>query len=174
MNNKSLMLIVVAAFALLAGFFGGYWFASSDAPALDEHVAAAEPKPLYYRHPMDPEITSPVPAKGQMGMDYIPVYADEGESGPAGTVSIDPVVVQNIGVRTAVAEQRTLAREIHTVGRVDYDERRIARLHPKTQGWIENLRIGTTGEPDRQRRMRSCSASTRHSSFHRSRNICLR
>ena len=147
MNNKSLVLIAVAAFALLAGFLGGYWFGSPDTPVADQPIAAATPKPLYYRHPMDPEITSPVPAKGQMGMDYIPVFADEAESGPAGTVSIDPVTVQNIGVRTAVAEQRTLAREIHTVGRVDYDERRIARLHPKTQGWIEDLRIGTTGEP---------------------------
>jgi len=55
--------------------------------------------------------------------------------------------VQNIGVRTAMAKLTTFAREIHTVGRVDYDEQRIARLHPKTQGWIEDLRIGTTGEP---------------------------
>lgn len=34
-------------------------------------------KILLYRNPMDPRITSPVPAKDSMGMDYIPVYAEK-------------------------------------------------------------------------------------------------
>ena len=34
-------------------------------------------KILFYRNPMNPTITSPVPAKDEMGMDYVPVYADE-------------------------------------------------------------------------------------------------
>ena len=33
--------------------------------------------PLYYRNPMGAPDTSPVPKKDTMGMDYIPVYADE-------------------------------------------------------------------------------------------------
>ena len=101
---------------------------------------------LFYRNPMNPEITSPVPAKDHMGMDYVPVYADAEGAGPPGTVSIDPVTVQNIGVRTVTASRIDLARDINTVGRVVYDEQRIARLHPKIQGWIEKLRIGTTGQ----------------------------
>ncbi|TAM56998.1 MAG: efflux RND transporter periplasmic adaptor subunit [Acidobacteria bacterium] len=39
--------------------------------------APPERKVLFYRNPMDPKVTSPVPAKDQMGMDYVPVYADE-------------------------------------------------------------------------------------------------
>ena len=34
-------------------------------------------KILFYRHPMQPDISSPVPAKDEMGMDYIPVYEEE-------------------------------------------------------------------------------------------------
>ena len=34
---------------------------------------------LFYRNPMDPTITSPAPMKDSMGMDYVPVYADEAE-----------------------------------------------------------------------------------------------
>ncbi|MFI5165504.1 MAG: efflux RND transporter periplasmic adaptor subunit [Thermoanaerobaculales bacterium] len=34
-------------------------------------------KLLFYRNPMNPKITSPVPMKDEMGMDYVPVYADE-------------------------------------------------------------------------------------------------
>ncbi|HDZ77625.1 MAG TPA: HlyD family efflux transporter periplasmic adaptor subunit [Candidatus Omnitrophica bacterium] len=32
-------------------------------------------KIIYYRNPMDPSITSPVPMKDSMGMDFIPVYS---------------------------------------------------------------------------------------------------
>lgn len=114
----------------------------------------SEPAPheiLYYRNPMNSAVTSEVPAKDNMGMDYIPVYADGNKSDVAGSVEIDPVVVQNIGVRTAIAERRALSRTIKTVGRVDFNEERMARLHPKVDGWIEEIRIDKTGqhvEPD--------------------------
>ena len=39
-----------------------------------------ERKILYYRNPMGAPDTSPVPKKDSMGMDYIPVYADEQET----------------------------------------------------------------------------------------------
>ena len=114
-------------------------------------VFAEEPKgerkPLFYRNAMNPAITSPIPAKDEMGMDYVPVYADgDSADDPTGTVTIDPVTVQNIGVRTAKAETRTLSQTIRTLGRVDYDEERLSRLHPKTDGWIEELRVSRTGE----------------------------
>jgi len=150
MNNKLTPVILAIGLALVAGLGAGYWFATSQSVMPPAQEMQAERKPLYYRNPMNPEITSPVPAKDHMGMAYIPVYAEDDSTDPAGTVRIDPVTVQNIGVRTAIAESRTLAREIHTIGRVDYDEQRITRLHPKTQGWIENLRIGTTGEAIRR------------------------
>ena len=59
--------------------------------------------------------------------------------------TIDPVVVQNIGVRTAKVEQRSLARQINALGHVDFNEERLARLHPKTSGWIEHLQIEEIG-----------------------------
>lgn len=110
----------------------------------------AERKPLFYRHPMNPEITSPVPAKDDMGMDYIPVYADGDAGAVPGTVKIDPVTVQNIGVRMAAAEKRTLAREIRTLGRVDYDEAGLFRYFPKIEGWVERLYVNKTGDTVRQ------------------------
>lgn len=81
-------------------------------------------------------------------MDYIPVYTDEETSStePAGTVKIDPAIAQNIGVRTAKAERQTLSRTVRAVGRVAYDEERLARLHPKIEGWVEELFVDKTGE----------------------------
>lgn len=101
---------------------------------------------LFYRNPMNPSVTSPIPAKDSMGMDYIPVYAENESSKVAGTVKIDPVVVQNIGVRTAKAKQTTISRTIRAMGRVDFDEERMSRLHPKVEGWIEDVRVDKTGQ----------------------------
>ncbi|MEM8500810.1 MAG: efflux RND transporter periplasmic adaptor subunit [Pseudomonadota bacterium] len=113
----------------------------------DAEDANQERTVLFYRNPMNPTVTSPVPAKDSMGMDYVPVYADnEAGADVTGTVKIDPVVVQNIGVRTAVAEKRSLSRNIKTVGRVDFNETRMARLHPKVDGWIEEIRVDETGQ----------------------------
>ncbi len=145
--NKQI--IGIAAVALALGVGAGYLLSSKNPPASQQEVKTdKERKPLFYRNPMNPEITSPVPAKGSMGMDYIPVYADGDQFGdePAGTVRIDPVTVQNIGVRTALAVRKTLTREVQSVGRVDYDEERITRLHPKTEGWISKLFVDKTGE----------------------------
>ena len=107
-------------------------------------------KPLFYRNPMNSDITSPVPAKDNMGMDYVPVYAEnnmEMDMAPLGSVQIDPVTVQNMGVRTAIATSSVLSHKIRAMGRVAYDEERITRLHPKTDGWIEKLFVDKTGTP---------------------------
>ena len=115
-------------------------------------VYADEDKPkekevLFYRNPMNPAITSPVFMQDDMGMDYIAVYANDGGADePAGTVSIDPVTVQNIGVRTVLAEKRELSRVLNGLGRVDFNEERLSRLHPKTSGWVEQLMVDETGK----------------------------
>ena len=104
---------------------------------------------LFYRNPMDPTITSPVPAKDEMGMDYVPVFADEAErvTGQGTTVSIDPVVVQNMNVQTEVAERRDLKQEIRTVGYLEYDQERMVTVTTKYSGWVEKVYVNYVGEP---------------------------
>ncbi|MFQ5428481.1 MAG: efflux RND transporter periplasmic adaptor subunit [Thermodesulfobacteriota bacterium] len=103
-------------------------------------------KPLYYKAPMDPSFVSERPGKSPMGMDLIPVY--EGDDGGAepGTVKIDPVTMQNIGVRTARVRRKRLVKNIRTVGRVTYDEKKVYYLHTKIDGWIEKLYFDFTGQ----------------------------
>jgi len=69
--------------------------------------SSGERKIKYWVAPMDPTYIADEPGKSPMGMDLVPVYEDEvpGESASGG-VSIDPVVVQNMGVRIARAEHR--------------------------------------------------------------------
>ncbi|MBI4054506.1 MAG: efflux RND transporter periplasmic adaptor subunit [Elusimicrobia bacterium] len=97
-------------------------------PVCGTHVAeAAEVStgvPLYYRHPMRPEVTSPAPKKDEMGMDYVPVYSEEKSevpvSGQASTV-ISAERRQMIGMRSEAVERRDLAVTVRASGRVAYD-----------------------------------------------------
>ena len=106
---------------------------------------SGERRILFYRNPMNPAITSKVPMKDDMGMDYIPVYADEGGDDGA-TVTISPVVQNNLGVRTAPVQVGKLWRRIYTVGYVDFNENLITHIHLRTQGWIEKLLVKSEGE----------------------------
>jgi membrane fusion protein, copper/silver efflux system len=144
--NK-LSIVITAVVMLGVGLVSGYWFAggSGDAPAA---ASGASREPLFYRSPMNPSVTSPVPAVDAMGMDYVAVYADDdsNDKDAAGTVTVDPVVAQNIGVRTAVARRTSISRAIRAVARVDFNEESMARLHSKVEGWIEELRVDRTGD----------------------------
>jgi membrane fusion protein, copper/silver efflux system len=130
-------------------------------PVYDEPGAApastpAPPAPggdrkiLYYRNPMGLPDTSPVPKKDAMGMDYIPVYADEGGGAVPGTVKISPERIQMLGVRTEAASLRSMAHTVRAVGTVAADERRIGVVNPKFEGWIEQLHVSTTGQAVRR------------------------
>lgn len=107
-------------------------------------IADEQKEILYWVAPMDPNYQRDKPGKSPMGMDLVPVYADDNAQG--GTVSIKPEVVQNLGVRTVKAERTRLWRGIDTVGYVDYDESRVSHIHLRTEGWIENLAVKSEGE----------------------------
>jgi Cu(I)/Ag(I) efflux system membrane fusion protein len=142
MNRTILILIAVGA-ALLAGWLVGRWSAP-----VAEHATAAggDREILYWVAPMDPNYRRDEPGKSPMGMDLVPVYADEAASRP-GVVSIDPTMVANLGVRTAVAERGSLPRRIETVGYVGYDENTLEHVHSRVDGWIENLAATAAGDP---------------------------
>ena len=48
-------------------------------------------------------------------------------------------------MRFGTVERRSLDKIIRTVGRIDYDERRIGIVSPKISGWIETLYVDFTG-----------------------------
>jgi membrane fusion protein, copper/silver efflux system len=114
-----------------------------------ERPAGGERQILFYRNPMDPTITSPEPMKDSMGMDYVPVYADQAAAaaGQGAVVTINPAVVQNMNVVTAPVERRDLTREIRTVGYLDYDQQKMVSVTTKYSGFIEKVYVNYIGEP---------------------------
>lgn len=61
------------------------------------------------------------------------------------TVEIPTEKQQLMGVKTTEVAVRPLEKIIRTVGRVEYDEKRLATVNTKFEGWIEKLYVDYTG-----------------------------
>jgi Cu(I)/Ag(I) efflux system membrane fusion protein len=146
--KKILVLIGSVVLAIIAGFLAGRSTVPDDR-SIPSGAGPADREILYWVAPMDPNFRRDEPGQSPMGMDLVPVYADEVDAVP-GTVTIDPAVVNNLGVRTALAEEGSLSQRIETVGYVSYDEETLQHVHTRVDGWIEKLAVTATGDPVKQ------------------------
>lgn len=142
--NKNIAIVIFAAVAIFIGILiGRTMTAPTDTGGADGQSANREV--LYWVAPMDANYRRDEAGKSPMGMDLVPVYAGDVDSKP-GTVKIDPAVVNNLGVRTAMAERSPLSRRIETVGYIGYDEDTLIHVHTRVEGWIESLATKSTGD----------------------------
>lgn len=136
MNKKNIMIVggffLFVAAALFIGFSGrADWIFKQKA---QEPAKQAAPSG-HQGHGGGPPPVSPAasPPSGN------------GETTAAPTIEIPEAGQRFIGVKTTVAEEKNLTRDIRTVGRVEYDERRIVTVNTRIEGWLENLRVNYTG-----------------------------
>jgi Cu(I)/Ag(I) efflux system membrane fusion protein len=83
-------------------------------------------------------------------MDFIPVYEDEAGRGASGIPGRAVVTLSAerrglLGVRTEAVRETSIGRTIRTVGSVATDERRLAHVHTKFDGFVERLYVDFTG-----------------------------
>ena len=100
---------------------------------------------LYWVAPMDANYRRDEPGKSPMGMDLVPVYADDSQT-EDGVVKISPTVENNLGVRVRPVEFGILDRTINTVGYVSFDEEKIFHVHTRVEGWVERLHVKSVGQ----------------------------
>ena len=126
-----------------SGMAGEHGAHAGDAMA-GEGEGAGDREILYWRAPMDPNYTSDRPGRSPMGMDLVPVYADE----PAadGEIRVSRSFLQNFAVRTAMVDRGTLPVSIRTVGILAHNEERVVSVQTKYEGWIERARVNNVGE----------------------------
>ncbi len=148
---KRLHGLLLLATGLAAGAAGAYWSVHQPSPvaaqAADKPTATDQSDQrtiLYYRNPMGLPDTSSVRKKDPMGMDYIPVYADERDE--PGTVKVSLDKVQRSGVRTEKVEARQIVRDVRAVGRIEHDEALVTIVTLRTDGFIEELYVNKTGQ----------------------------
>ncbi|HAS6343483.1 TPA: efflux RND transporter periplasmic adaptor subunit [Vibrio vulnificus] len=146
---KSLQIATVALLIGAAlGFTANQYFNGHDMSAMAATDNKASHEPLYWVAPMDPNYKRDKPGKSPMGMDLIPVYADDlaGANDKPGTVKIDPSVENNLGVKTAAVELAKLSPRIETVGYIAFDESKLWQTNVRVSGWVEKLYINAVGE----------------------------
>jgi len=112
------------------------------------HSSSAERKILYWYDPMHPQYKTDKPGTApDCGMDLVPKYADEQTANMAsGAVMISAAKQQLIGVRTIEAKREILVREVRTTAQITADETKIAHVHVKINGFIEQVFVDYIGQ----------------------------
>lgn len=135
---------------LLLGLVGSaIWMFSRDAgqPEGSQHEVdhhAQHEGVAYYTCSMHPSVQQPSPGKCPIcGMDLTPVKQEDLDSG---TIVVDEVRRQQIGVRTAAVERRNVSRQIRAVGQVKVDETRLSDVNLRMSGWVHRLHVEETGQ----------------------------
>src|SRR5258706_13616139 len=106
-------------------------------------------KVLYWHDPMVPGQKFDKPGKSPfMDMQLVPVYADG--DGDQGNVTINSRVQQNLGVRTAEVTKGSLASSVEAVGSVAYNERDVALVQARSNGFVEKLFVRPLLDPVRK------------------------
>ena len=143
MKNKVALLAAVSLVSFAAGWTARRGYVP---PARTRGI-------LYWRDPMHPAYRSDQPGVApDCGMPLEPVYDDAPPANrpPSGTLSVDPVQQQLIGVRMITAERSGGRRMVRCVGRVAAEEGRVYRVSPGVDGWIRRVEGGATGSAVRR------------------------
>src|SRR5437867_8499801 len=168
MKNKSLILALIVVVVMGAGGYGLYRLGMNHAmrtSGVTSDAAAAAPgatdaqkpgdvdsatgkKVLYWHDPMVPGKKFDKPGKSPfMDMQLVPVYADGGDESK---VSISPRVQQNLGVRVAEVKSGSQTATIEAVGSVAYNERDVAVVQARSNGFLERLYVRAPLDPVRK------------------------
>ena len=143
--NSKIALVIGASVGAVLSYFMVSWV-GSNMPS-ETLLNDDTPKPLYWVAPMDDNYRRDKPGLSPMGMDLVPVYANnDTHADSPGTITINPSVINNLGVRTATVNLTTWQQHIETVGYVQYDQESMVHIHPRVEGWIETLYVKSAGD----------------------------
>ena len=157
-NKKRLVIALVAVIGIVGGTaFGMYRFgmhrgmamSGTSMPAAGQtavNAGATDKKPLYWHDPMVPGQKFDKPGKSPfMDMMLVPVYG--GDEGDDGKVVISPRMQQNLGVRTAEVVRENISAAFDTVGSIGYNERDVAVVQARSNGFVERLYVRAVLDP---------------------------
>ena len=146
MSRQTIKKAILGFFIVLAllavGVAAGLWWERNRVPGGGMEMPAESSKDgrtvLYWYDPIVPSQRFDKPGKSPfMDMELVPKYADEG--GDASTVSINPGVSQNLGVRLATVTRAPLDSSVTATGIVDFNERDVAIVQARAGGFVERV-----------------------------------
>ena len=163
--SKKLSISLILASAVFAGGLVYFW---NQSPAswlretlTGEHQIVAVRDEggniEYWTCTMHPSVRMTEPGTCPIcAMDLVPVmrssavssddFSDSGDliAADPSTFLVDPRRQQLINVQTAVVEARPLEKVIRTVATLELDETRIEQVHPRIEGWIDQVFVDFT------------------------------
>jgi Cu(I)/Ag(I) efflux system membrane fusion protein len=169
MNTRAIAAALIGTAAIAAGGYALYNLGMHRglqmgvvAPAVDAAATSASTaqkvgdidpatgkKVLYWHDPMVPGQKFDKPGKSPfMDMQLVPVYAEGG--GDESAVAISSRVQQNLGIRTAEVKTGTLTSTVEAVGTVAYNERDVAVVQARSNGFLERLYVRAPLDPVRK------------------------
>jgi len=159
---KRLVAIILLFVALgLVYLVDSHHFLSTSHVVNAQAKSSGQRKVLYWYDEMEPTHHYNQPGKAPDGMDLVPQYADQNLSPakaevnpsmanmtdmPMGTVVIAPDKQTLAGVRTTLVERKPLTRDIRTTAQIVADETRIAHVHVKVSGYIDQVQVDFVGQ----------------------------
>lgn len=84
------------------------------------------------------------------GMGLVPLKKSAatsiGEASSHPAIQINPLTIQNMGVKTEVVRERALTTDLRASGIIKADESRITMVTARVMGYVKNLRVTVTGQ----------------------------
>ncbi len=133
------VILVIAALAV------GFGLAYLVMPAQEHQAQPRESvEKQQYTCGMHPEIITDEPGYCPIcGMKLTPKKKG---AGPAGSVTINSVTRQNMGLVTTPVRYQSLTRKVHAFGKIAFAEPLMYGVNLKVDGWIERLLVDHEGE----------------------------
>jgi Cu(I)/Ag(I) efflux system membrane fusion protein len=121
---------------------------SADPQKAGDIDPATGKKVLYWHDPMVPGQKFDKPGKSPfMDMPLVPKYADVGGDDNA---AVSARVQQNLGVRTAPVRKGTMTITVEAIGSTAYNERDVALVQARSNGFVERLYVRAPLDPVRK------------------------
>lgn len=135
-RNAMMALVLVS---VLAAGGAGYWFGTQGSgTVMQGQSEEAEADVLYYYDPMFPQQKFDKPGKSPfMDMQLVPKYAGDDKKGDAPSISIDPEIAQNLGIRTAEVKMGRIASNLKATGTVEFNDRDVANVEARSAGFVQ-------------------------------------
>ncbi|MCO6057850.1 efflux RND transporter periplasmic adaptor subunit [Pseudomonas sp. MOB-449] len=143
---------VLSGLSIGVGLVAGYWYGQKPGADLPTAMsgpgkASGERPVLYWYDPMYPQQKFDQPGQSPfMDMALVPRYADDTGGSAATTVSIDPGLSQNLGLRVAPVTRAPLASSLEVAGVLAFDERHTALVQARTGGFVERVYARAPGD----------------------------
>lgn len=140
MKDWIIKLVPVFVLGGLAGYGAGLFL-----PGEGEETEQ-EKEPLYWVAPMDPDYKRDEPGQSPMGMDLVPVYEEDEEERPPGTIDVSGLVQQQLALTKARVERKAVPEQLRASGLAVFNGAFLERRHSRVEGWITELSVDDVGD----------------------------